>query len=52
MGYTGPAATWPKPAWLCGRGANAPAAVTVSGAPAVAWLSAVARPERRGEVWW
>jgi hypothetical protein len=47
----GLAATRPKPAWLCGHDANAPAAVTVCGAPAVAWLSAAARPERCGEVW-
>jgi hypothetical protein len=47
----GPTATRPKPAWLCGWGVNAPAAVTVCGAPAMAWLPAAARSERRGEVW-
>jgi hypothetical protein len=51
MGYTGPAATRPKPAWLCGRGTNTPAAVTVCGASVVAWLPAAARPKRHGEVW-
>jgi hypothetical protein len=49
--WPGPAATRPKQAWLCRRGVNAPAAVTVCGASAVAWLPAEARPERRGEVW-
>jgi hypothetical protein len=43
--------TRPKPAWLCGRGTNALAAVSVCGAPVVAWLPAAARPERRSEVW-